>query len=319
MSYIYSIDFFKGVLIFLVVIGHYLQGVLGETLSRYFIYSFHMPFFIGISGYLFNLEGIEKSKKEYIKTLCRRIIKPYIIANIIYGFLINYKELIELEYINFILDFIKTIIISYYHLWYIQGYISYMIITYILIKIFKLKSKSTIICGLFISIFTYYMYFYYSRESIFLNIFLNNFRIYNLIFFLCGFYIKYYKINLKNNKKELLLFLALFLTNSIGTFYIKNPIINGILFYLSNLYGIMYILTICIKYKNIKIKFINFIGKKSLYIYLYHIVPLFILKEIFKIKINNQYIYYSIIILLSGIVMANKSKLKKTRVKFISL
>ena len=44
-----SIDAIKGILIFLVVIGHVLPGSLDENVIRYVIYSFHMPaFFIPV-------------------------------------------------------------------------------------------------------------------------------------------------------------------------------------------------------------------------------------------------------------------------------
>ena len=49
-----NIDLIKGILVLLVIIGHVLKGSLSENLARYIIYSFHMPLFIAIAGYLFN-------------------------------------------------------------------------------------------------------------------------------------------------------------------------------------------------------------------------------------------------------------------------
>jgi len=49
-----NIDFVKGLLIVFVVIGHILRGSLSDDLLRYIIYLFHMPLFIGLSGFLFN-------------------------------------------------------------------------------------------------------------------------------------------------------------------------------------------------------------------------------------------------------------------------
>ena len=51
----YRIDNTKGILIILVVIGHFLLPVASTrftTNSLYLIYTFHMPCFIFISGYL---------------------------------------------------------------------------------------------------------------------------------------------------------------------------------------------------------------------------------------------------------------------------
>ncbi len=49
------VDNVRGVLIFLVVAGHFLLPVNGERLTMnlmYLIYSFHMPCFMLVSGYL---------------------------------------------------------------------------------------------------------------------------------------------------------------------------------------------------------------------------------------------------------------------------
>ena len=44
------IDFLKGVIIILVIIGHILPGSLDVNILRYVIYSFHIPLFFGLNG-----------------------------------------------------------------------------------------------------------------------------------------------------------------------------------------------------------------------------------------------------------------------------
>ena len=56
------IDFIKGFLILLVILGHFLPGTLSENPARYVIYSFHMPAFFFISGMLYSGHT---SLKEY--------------------------------------------------------------------------------------------------------------------------------------------------------------------------------------------------------------------------------------------------------------
>ena len=184
-----SIDFFKGTLIISVFLGHLIIGNINNTFVRYFIYSFHMPLFIGISGYLFNYNFLKSSPKDFIKKLFKKIIVPYILANIIYSGVINIKFLLRLDVYLFVINFLKSIIYSYYHLWYIQGYISYIIISYFLLKL-NLKMNKTIILSFIFSLIIYYLYFLIKTENTFLRIFLNNFRLYNLIFFIIGFYVK---------------------------------------------------------------------------------------------------------------------------------
>lgn len=55
------IDLLKGCLILLVIIGHIVLGHVHEQAVRYMIYSFHMPLFIGLSGYLINPEKLRQT------------------------------------------------------------------------------------------------------------------------------------------------------------------------------------------------------------------------------------------------------------------
>ena len=76
------IDNIKVVLIFLVVFGHLIERYIdtSDTLMAIymFIYIFHMPLFIYISGYL--SKNVNKSKKIFLKDL----LIPYIFLNIIW-------------------------------------------------------------------------------------------------------------------------------------------------------------------------------------------------------------------------------------------
>jgi len=55
-----NIDLFKGTLILLVILGHMIPEAIDDSLWRTIIYSFHMPLFIGISGFLFNADKMVK-------------------------------------------------------------------------------------------------------------------------------------------------------------------------------------------------------------------------------------------------------------------
>lgn len=50
-----SIDFAKGFLMIFVILGHIVQGTIEDGNLRGVIYSFHMPLFLFISGYMINL------------------------------------------------------------------------------------------------------------------------------------------------------------------------------------------------------------------------------------------------------------------------
>lgn len=70
-----SLDIAKGIGILLVVIGHLHELPL---LLVKFIYSFHMPFFFILSGYLYNITKYSSlSLYEYIRSKWRKLIIPY--------------------------------------------------------------------------------------------------------------------------------------------------------------------------------------------------------------------------------------------------
>lgn len=63
------VDFLKGLAIILVVIGHNANDDIKE-----FIYSFHMPLFFIMSGFLFSPKPI----KQYFRKSVKRLVIPYI-------------------------------------------------------------------------------------------------------------------------------------------------------------------------------------------------------------------------------------------------
>ncbi|PZU84830.1 MAG: hypothetical protein DI529_10740 [Chryseobacterium sp.] len=117
-----KIDITKGVLIILVIIGHVLLGKLNANIARYIIYSFHMPIFLLVSGYLINIERLRRTSfSELIKKYILRLIIPWFIAILVYS-IIEYRYSI-LQKSIFILYH------PYYHLWYIPAFLGYVLIT----------------------------------------------------------------------------------------------------------------------------------------------------------------------------------------------
>ena len=79
----YLIDNSKGLLIFLVVLGHSLEFIRKDyevaRLLYVFIYEFHMPVFVFISGYLSN--NVEKGRRNAV----RNFLTPFLLFNIIWN------------------------------------------------------------------------------------------------------------------------------------------------------------------------------------------------------------------------------------------
>lgn len=100
---IHYLDYAKGIAIILVVLGHIFSGGNVKT----YIYSFHMPLFFIISGYLFNYSNV-KSFKEFINKKIKAYLIPYVtfsIINILGYYLLSGLSLIVLR--NNLLETIK--------------------------------------------------------------------------------------------------------------------------------------------------------------------------------------------------------------------
>lgn len=98
------LDIIKGFAIILVVYGHcieyysdeYLKGVLFYS-DRFhnFIYSFHMPLFMLVSGYLFYGSVVHHSWRQNLKTRFSKLMLPIILWNTIYLVIANVITLLE--------------------------------------------------------------------------------------------------------------------------------------------------------------------------------------------------------------------------------
>lgn len=81
-----SIDIIKGVLIILVLLGHSISLVYGEScvdnIVFKIIYSFHMPLFVFVSGYLFQ-KSLQKKFKDLLGQKIKRLIVPLLTASTI--------------------------------------------------------------------------------------------------------------------------------------------------------------------------------------------------------------------------------------------
>lgn len=148
-----SFDFIKGVLIFLVVWGHGIQFFLGggnNYLHNPFyiwIYSFHMPLFIFISGY-FALHTINKNFKECLYTRLYRLLIPALIWTIIRFLAINYN-IVESE------GFARSIYSSFRGIWFLYC----LFVLYVTANIVW-KSKYKYHIALFLLIIGYASYSY---------------------------------------------------------------------------------------------------------------------------------------------------------------
>ena len=268
---IYTLDNLKAVLIFLVVLGHLLISFTHATCNsaKYissFIYSFHMPLFIIISGYF--------SKKTITKENILKLLLIFIIMNLSFSFYDYFVtgsfELFNLKYAS----------------WYILLILIYRLLlsTKLIQKLLKERPKELVLLSLFIAIFIPII----KTDLFILRIFEN------FIYFIIGYLISNKKLfNLNINKTYLIgttiffilidLYISIMYHNSINFFLgysyiLKQDMLAKSILILSNI-------TLFVLLKNIiinkEIPVITNIGKNSLYIYMLHRIPTLLLSELF--------------------------------------
>ncbi|MCA1370296.1 acyltransferase family protein [Bradyrhizobium sp. BRP14] len=118
------LDFAKGVLILLVIIGHLLQSIIhreGDSFwaSPYFksIYMFHMPLFMGISGYLSSGAVLRRSFIHSASDRARQLLLPMLFwCGLIWAvkfFFVSHPS----SFTANLLDFWKELIGTYWFIW----------------------------------------------------------------------------------------------------------------------------------------------------------------------------------------------------------
>lgn len=119
------IDIVRGITIFLVVFGHAIQygsgrevinnGLFFDAIIFKFIYSFHMPLFMLISGYLFAGTIARYSFAQVLESRVTKLIIPIIMWSFIPYMIVLFQ--INLSGLGMIKKFIGTVVREYWFLW----------------------------------------------------------------------------------------------------------------------------------------------------------------------------------------------------------
>jgi fucose 4-O-acetylase-like acetyltransferase len=266
-----NLDLLKGFLILLVILGHLLQGGTSESMPRYVIYSFHMPLFVGLSGFLFKPSSIISllSKYKY------RVILPWVIAIVSY-------------FIYTGGSFVKAFVVPFYHLWYIPAFLSWSIL-YCLFHKFKYLFIGSLLFSVAFFILRKFPDLYRDIEIVrpIIKGSLYTLRPYYFVFFVTGAWLRDKQFNLK--PIAIVSFIAL-----IFQFFYPDRIFYMISFYVFNLS----LLSICINW--IKKDFlpnyrpVEWIGINSLGIYLWHVFPILLVKEYIGTEDIQMFYFFGI-------------------------
>lgn len=198
-----SFDYIKGVLIFLVVLGHVVTYIPYSTIADnwlfVFIYSFHMPLFVFISGYFFESEKYTEIKFLVLKK-ARRLLLPHLTYSFILLLIVFlfYPYFNHVIYDGNILSCFKIYHVVLTSLWFLWCVFLCSVITNL---IFNYCPKPWLVC---VVLCVFMLLFYdYMPYKVFKDLQL----IIQMPFFLLGMYYKVNK-NWINKQARLILLLT---------------------------------------------------------------------------------------------------------------
>lgn len=333
------VDIFKGIAIVLMVAGH-----AGSPINTY-IYLFHMPAFIFISGYTYN--GYRYKFLEYLNKKVKVILIPMIIINIIYilfydlslrlgvyGYLQSTATVSLIQRLNIFFHYLGTADLG--------GATWFLMVLFTIEILFKiisdLSSKLKIYCGDIIgsSIIAMIGWKYISTGVQLPYLF--DLSLFGCIFFAIGVVARRYDILSSYIDKKVMIPLSIIVTIFLGSFYFTNQIpmnwpTRQFAIFPINLIGsicgiyLCYILSKILEQSEVFKKLFIFIGKHTYCILVAHfsifklifaigiligIYPLDYLKELVpRYSLGLQWIIITIIavgicVIISAIAEKNK-------------
>lgn len=304
------IDYVKGIAIYLVVIGHAIENMYGESADYNFfhiaIYSFHMPLFFMLSGALFSDKKYNSFKKFSLNKFFSLIIPSYVFAIIaLFIDIIKERQIFFgiKEITRMLLQFRVESLANY---WFLPTLFFAFIIMWFVHKIFNSDIKR-LICSLLFSIMGAV---YISIIAKPLPFSLDNAFLVS-VFMELGYQIKDH-IQVIRNKKYVIIVSGIlwgistylnyecFGKISISLAYVT--LLNPIIFFVSAISGSVFVLLLCSKI--CKRTRVNIWGNHTLTIYLIGgIVLNLLIKWTRIIDINNVWAKGLICIIMSVITI----------------
>jgi fucose 4-O-acetylase-like acetyltransferase len=278
-----NFDFLKGFLIILVVVGHLVHGHIEDNFTRWFIYGFHMPLFIAISGYMFS--GMYHKQVTLTQLFSKykvRLIFPWLLAVVLYWFYINYGDFPDGEqnqpiYIN--------LIRPYYHLWFVCALLGWIFTTWLMKRLGLSLGKLFIISAV-VSVSFMIVNRYNLDSSIhqpvlksIRDFFHYAYRPQHYVFFVGGLYLKEHPLTLSD--EVCLPLLCVGLAGRVVLYYYQQQQALFILdFFGLNIALVLFLFKKATRRPWFNSKLLQWLGINSFGVYLWHIMALLTVHQI---------------------------------------
>lgn len=313
MSRMNWLDFAKGIAMISVVLGHALDD--DSSLSK-LIYSFHMPFFFIMAGYLLNLDkwGGAENFKSFAAKLFKRLLVPYYLTNILF-FPIWFVVCHELGHLNYFwewctykpLNFFTEIFIGdgtnlvLGQLWFLPTlFLTQIILIFLYNHLIKIGAKIFLFAVAIVSCAGFVI------KNFFLLLMGLDIAFAMQIFLLAGILIRKHKVF---DKMDFKLCGALILI-LLGVFYFNETIDvntriygNPLLFYAGGLAGTLLVMKLSALIANVNIfSVISYCGRQTMMVLVMHTILLNIFYDILVdvLKFPAEKIYTDYVVIFAA-------------------
>lgn len=258
------IDTARTIGIFLVVLGH----ICTNKVAYDVIYSFHMPLFFILSGFLYSLE---RKEKFYLKNFKNIMIPFFIYGTLCYIYWVLIERHLRIQQINIYKPLINLVVMNGSSEWFVQNAALWFLPCLFLVKIIyhyiqtRINRKKGLLIILTLVSFAI-SYYIYKIKNIDLFFTLNRVGLY-LPFYVVGVHLSKYKDNNQKLFKVLIGSIIIFILCFFTGFVIPRIIINTLLYPVLALSGSFFVIEVS---KNLKLNKLNYIGKNTLIILLIH-------------------------------------------------
>lgn len=252
------IDNLKALAIFLVVLGHSINGGVTST-DKYaaylcdWIYSFHMPLFFLLSGITYQLASSNGKTKRTSTSQIVNIGIIYIVQSLIYIlFNVISQRFINPSNIYTLKDGAFVLFTPIAHFWFLHTLIIYYIVDYILCRLLK-KNSLIFLTTLILSLLSFCIPFDYISKILYL-----------LFFFELGRAMHFF------SKIPIIIIIVGTIYSFISPFISNHTLIFSYLDFIIAICVSLLLVYIFQKFSNRSINIITYAGKNCIWIYIFH-------------------------------------------------
>jgi acyltransferase len=306
-----SVDLAKGTLVLLVIAGHVIVSDYYGKEIRDIIYSFHMPLFIGLSGYLLNCESLfRNSYVNIFEKYKYRLIVPWLIALLFY-FIFH-----EIQRANskILTNIFMELLFPFYHLWFIPAFLFWMLIVRLIGGYANLDHYITSVsigsCSVLFALKENELFYNnYVENNLALKFFFKTLRPYYFAFFIFGInfrkMIKYFK------SMDIGVIIIMTIFSWWLFFQVDGYMVSTITYYIFNLLLLSLLLLGLERDKFPRIVPLEWMGINSMGIYLWHMFPILIIK--YFLNYSHIFNYYAAVIIAISVFFFAYSMLNRTK------